>query len=63
MLLSQEPDVDAIFCGSDQVARGVLDAVRERGRDVPDDVAVMGFDNWEVLTTDARPPAPRSARR
>src|SRR5690349_15204001 len=56
MLLSQEPDVDAIFCGSDQVARGVLDAVRERGRDVPDDVAVMGFDNWEVLTTDARPP-------
>jgi LacI family transcriptional regulator len=56
MLLGQEPDVDAIFCGSDQVARGVLDAVRERGRDVPDDVAVMGFDNWEVLTADARPP-------
>jgi LacI family transcriptional regulator len=56
MLLSQHPDVDAIFCGSDQVARGVLYAVRERGRDVPDDVAVMGFDNWEVLTTDARPP-------
>jgi LacI family transcriptional regulator len=56
MLLGQEPDVDAIFCGSDQVARGVLDAVRERGRDVPDDVAVMGFDNWEVLSTAARPP-------
>src|SRR5689334_6997898 len=56
MLLGQEPDVDAIFCGSDQVARGVLDAVRERGRDVPGDVAVMGFDNWEVLTSDARPP-------
>lgn len=56
MLLAQHPDVDAIFCGSDQVARGVLDAVRERGREVPDDVAVLGFDNWEVLTTDARPP-------
>ncbi|HEX3475504.1 MAG TPA: LacI family DNA-binding transcriptional regulator [Kofleriaceae bacterium] len=55
MLLSQEPDVDAIFCGSDQVARGVLDAVRERGRDVPGDVAVMGFDNWEVLAAGARP--------
>lgn len=55
MLLSQHPDVDAIFCGSDQVARGVLDMVRERGRDVPEDVAVLGFDNWEVLTTDARP--------
>jgi LacI family transcriptional regulator len=56
MLLTQEPDVDAIFCGSDQVARGVLDAVRERGRDVPRDVAVMGFDNWEILSVDARPP-------
>jgi LacI family transcriptional regulator len=56
MLLTQEPDVDAIFCGSDQVARGVLDAVRERGRAVPDDIAVLGFDNWEILTTDARPP-------
>jgi LacI family transcriptional regulator len=56
MLLGQEPEVDAIFCGSDTVARGVLDAVRERGRQVPDDVAVLGFDNWEVLTEDARPP-------
>jgi LacI family transcriptional regulator len=55
MRLTQAPDVDAIFCGSDQVARGVLDAVRERGRDVPRDVAVMGFDNWEILTTGARP--------
>jgi Periplasmic binding protein-like domain len=42
--------------GSDQVARGVMDMVRERGRRIPDDVAVMGFDNWEVLATDARPP-------
>ncbi len=56
MLLTQAPDVDAIFCGSDHVARGVLDAVRERGRDVPRDVAVMGFDNWEILSVDARPP-------
>jgi LacI family transcriptional regulator len=56
MLLDRHPDVDAIFCGSDQVARGVMDTLRERRRDVPADVAVMGFDNWEVLTTNARPP-------
>jgi LacI family transcriptional regulator, galactose operon repressor len=56
MLLDRHPDVDAVFCGSDQVARGVMETLRERGRDVPDDVAVMGFDNWEVLTTNARPP-------
>ncbi|SDD74375.1 LacI family DNA-binding transcriptional regulator [Glycomyces harbinensis] len=55
MLLDREPDVDAVLCGSDQVARGVLDTLRERGRRVPDDVAVMGFDNWQVMTSGARP--------
>ena len=55
MLLDQHPDVDAVFCGSDQVARGVMDALRERGVRVPDDVAVMGFDNWEVVAADTRP--------
>lgn len=56
MLLDQHPDFDAVFCGSDQVARGVMDALRERGVRVPDDVAVMGFDNWEVVAADTRPP-------
>jgi LacI family transcriptional regulator len=55
LLLAQNPDVDAILCGSDQIARGALDTCRDLGRTVPDDVAVMGFDNWEVLTTNARP--------
>ena len=47
--------IDAVLCGSDQIARGALDTARDLGRAVPDDVAVMGFDNWEVLTTNARP--------
>ena len=55
MLLTRYPDVDGIVCGSDQIARGVLDTVRDLGRTVPDDIAVIGFDNWEVLTTNARP--------
>jgi LacI family transcriptional regulator len=55
MVLAQFPEVDAILCGSDQIARGVLDVLRERGLDVPRDVAVMGHDNWEVLATEARP--------
>ena len=54
-LLAKHPDVDAILCGSDQIARGCLDALRESGREVPQDVAVMGHDNWEVLATNARP--------
>lgn len=55
LLLAQHPDIDAILCGSDQIARGALDTARDLGRAVPEDIAVMGFDNWEVLTTNARP--------
>jgi LacI family transcriptional regulator len=44
-----------VLCGSDQIARGAIDALREAGRDVPGDVAVIGHDNWEILATGARP--------
>jgi LacI family transcriptional regulator len=47
---------DALFCGNDQIARGAIDALREMGRAVPKDVAVVGFDNWEVMAEAARPP-------
>jgi LacI family transcriptional regulator len=56
MLLDQHPEVDAIFCGSDLVARGVMETLRGQGRDIPADIAIIGFDNWEVLSTNARPP-------
>jgi LacI family transcriptional regulator len=46
---------DALFCGNDQIARGAVDALREMGLAVPDDVAVVGFDNWGVMTEAARP--------
>jgi LacI family transcriptional regulator len=46
---------DALFCGNDQIARGAVDALREMGLDVPDDVAVVGFDNWDVMAEAARP--------
>ena len=47
---------DALFCGNDQIARGMADALRERGIAVPSDVAIVGFDNWDVMTLAARPP-------
>lgn len=53
--LDADPDIDALLCASDQIARGALDALRDRGVTVPDQVAVMGFDNWEVMTAGARP--------
>lgn len=47
---------DALFCGNDQIARGAIDGLREMGRAVPADVAVVGFDNWEIMAEAARPP-------
>jgi LacI family transcriptional regulator len=47
---------DAIFCGNDQIARGAVDALRERGVRVPEDVSVVGFDNWEIVAAQTRPP-------
>jgi LacI family transcriptional regulator len=55
-VLAADPAVDAVVCGSDQIAAGFVEAVRERGRRVPDDIAVVGYDNWEVLSTETRPP-------
>jgi LacI family transcriptional regulator len=47
---------DGVFCGNDQIARGVIDGLRERGVRVPEDVAVVGFDNWEIVAGETRPP-------
>jgi LacI family transcriptional regulator, galactose operon repressor len=47
---------DAIFCGNDQIARGMADALRERGIAVPDSVSIVGFDNWEIVAAATRPP-------
>ncbi|WDZ82751.1 LacI family DNA-binding transcriptional regulator [Micromonospora cathayae] len=55
MVVERHSDVDAIFCGSDQIARGVLDALRDLGRDVPGAISVIGFDNWEAISADSRP--------
>ena len=56
MLLDSGQPLDAIIAGNDLVARGVLDQLRESGRRVPADVAVVGFDNWDVMAMYSRPP-------
>lgn len=44
-LLDRAPGIDAVFAASDVMAAGALTELRERGRRVPDDVAVIGFDD------------------
>jgi LacI family transcriptional regulator len=56
MLLTANPEVDAIFCGNDQIATGACDTLTDLGRRVPDDVAIVGYDNWEEYAADCRPP-------
>jgi DNA-binding LacI/PurR family transcriptional regulator len=44
-VLARIPEATAIFAANDQIALGLLRAMREAGRDVPGDVSVVGFDD------------------
>ncbi|SEQ06969.1 DNA-binding transcriptional regulator, LacI/PurR family [Microlunatus flavus] len=43
--LARDPSVTAVFAASDQIAMGVLRALHEAGRRVPEEVSVVGFDD------------------
>ncbi len=47
-LLAVNPGCDAVFVDSDLRALGVIDALRQRGLRVPEDVAVMGYDGLDI---------------
>ncbi|MFB9903154.1 LacI family DNA-binding transcriptional regulator [Allokutzneria oryzae] len=47
-LLASGVAFDSVFAQNDLMAVGVLDGLREAGRSVPDDVAVIGFDDIPV---------------
>jgi DNA-binding LacI/PurR family transcriptional regulator len=47
-LLTDDPQLDAVFVASDMMAHGALQALKDAGRRVPADVAVVGFDDFEI---------------
>lgn len=47
-LLEGDPRPDAVFAANDQMAIGVMAAVRDQGLHVPEDIAVVGFDDIEA---------------
>jgi LacI family transcriptional regulator len=46
---------DAVFCGSDQIARGMVEQLQQESIRVPEEVSVVGFDNWDVMALASRP--------
>ncbi|WP_093772687.1 LacI family DNA-binding transcriptional regulator [Streptomyces sp. yr375] len=56
VLLDRRPDLDAVFVASDLMASGALQTLRERGRRVPEDVAVVGFDDIVSIAESTDPP-------
>jgi DNA-binding LacI/PurR family transcriptional regulator len=49
-LLARHPDLDAVFAASDSIAAGALHAIRSSGRRVPDDIAIVGFDDSPIAS-------------
>jgi DNA-binding LacI/PurR family transcriptional regulator len=47
-LLERAPDLDAVFVNSDLMAIAALQTLREIGKRVPEDVAVVGYDNLSI---------------
>lgn len=55
ILVRSGTSYDAVFCGSDQIARGVVEQLQADGIRVPEDISVVGFDNWDVMALASRP--------
>ncbi|MFE1250242.1 LacI family DNA-binding transcriptional regulator [Streptomyces sp. NPDC058735] len=60
-LLDEHPDLDAVFVASDAMAAAALRILRERGRGVPEDVAVVGFN--DIVTAQHTHPALTTVRQ
>lgn len=55
MLRQRVEPVDIVLCGSDEIARGIADGLREANVVVPHDVSIIGFDNWAAAAANCRP--------
>ncbi|GLW71808.1 LacI family transcriptional regulator [Kitasatospora phosalacinea] len=54
-LLDRRPELDGVFCASDVMAAGAMQVLRAAGRRIPDDVAVIGFDD-SIVARHTDPP-------
>ncbi|WP_298741999.1 LacI family DNA-binding transcriptional regulator [Microbacterium lacticum] len=54
-LLDRDKPPTAVFCYNDRVAMGLYEAAKERGLRIPEDIAIIGFDDQEVIAAHLRP--------
>lgn len=54
-LLDMPQPPTAVFCFNDRLAMGAYDAIRQRGLRIPHDIAVIGFDNQELIAANLHP--------
>ncbi|NMD37176.1 MAG: LacI family transcriptional regulator [Christensenellaceae bacterium] len=54
-LLAQSKDFDAMFCGTDMLALGVISALHDNGINVPKKVKVVGFDDISIAKYSFKP--------
>lgn len=55
-LLDSHANFDALFCFNDRIARGAEEMLLRHGVRIPDDVAIVGFDNWDEFLLDTEVP-------
>ncbi|PSL08102.1 LacI family transcriptional regulator [Haloactinopolyspora alba] len=60
-LLDEHPDLDAVFVASDAMAAGALTVLRDRGHEVPGEIAVVGFN--DIVTAQHTQPALTTVRQ
>ena len=49
-LLNNNPNLSAIFCGTDELAMGAMNAIWQSGLKIPDDISIIGFDDISLAS-------------
>lgn len=64
VLLETYPEIDAIFAITDEIAVGAIQAAKDLGKKIPEEIGIIGFSNWQIsqviepsLSTVAQPGA------
>jgi DNA-binding LacI/PurR family transcriptional regulator len=54
-LLKQSPGLDAVFANSDLMAIAAINVIHDQGRRVPEDIAVVGYDDLSIAALNNPP--------